>query len=289
MGQPARLPIVIVAEDDPIARSVVVAEVTRAGYIATAHGDGLSALEYLDMDERADALVTGVHMPGSIDGLFLAVEARAQRPYLPVVYIAARPVRAQSMVPGARFLTKPSRIGDLVGLLNGAMGAAAARMMAETWMLRTWTARRFLVAGDGWMEGVTGWRDVTDGMLSELYGTEVHVRREGERAWLTVIGPRDGPSRMEFEYGIPLAQAEVLLGSGTAGVPLDGIRHAVPHGAAAWHLDVYRGRLAGIVIAEVGMRHGMPALDLPSWIGCEVTDDVRFGRMGLQCLSWQRA
>lgn len=289
MAQPARPPVVIVAEDDPVARSVVVAEVTRAGYIAMAHGDGLSALEYLAMGERADALVTDVHMPGSVDGLFLAVEARAQRPYLPVVYMSARPVRAQSMVPGARFLPKPYRIGDLVDLLNGVMGAAAARLMAETWTLRARIARRFLVADDGWMEGVTGWRDVTDGLLGERHGTEVHVRREGGCAWLTVIGPREGPSRTEFEYGIPLAQAEVLLRSGTAGVPLDGIRHAVPHGGDAWHVDVYRGRLAGIVIAEVVLRHVMPDLDLPPWIGCEVTDDARFGRMGLQSLSWQRA
>ncbi|KQP62188.1 response regulator [Methylobacterium sp. Leaf112] len=289
MAQPARPPVVIVAEDDPVARGVVVAEVTRAGYIAMAHGNGLSALEYLAMGERADALVTDVHMPGSIDGLFLAVEARAQRPYIPVIYMSARPVRVQSMVPGARFLPKPYRVGELGDLLHGVMSAAAARLMAETWSLRSRTARRFLVANDGWMGHATGWREVTDGMLGEHQGTEVFVRRDGGCAWLTVAGPRDGLSHTEFEYGIPVAQAEVLLVSGTACVPRSMIRHAVQHAGATWEVDVYRGRLAGIVIAGVRMRHGTTELDLPPWIGREVTEDARFGRKGLQSLSWQRA
>lgn len=289
MSQRARPPVVIVAEDDPVARGLVVAELARAGYLAMPHRDGLSALEYLAMGERADALVTDVHMPGSIDGLFLAVEARAQRPYLPVLYMSARSLRAQSMVPGSRFLPKPYPVGDLVGMLRAVMSASAARMMAETWSLRAEIERRFVVANDGWMDAATGWRRLTDGVLGELHGIKVRVRQAGERAWLAVKGPREGMRRSEFEYEIPSVQAEVLLASGLASEPLVKVRHLVPHGGVIWEVDVYEGALAGLVLAEVELRDETQEFDLPQWVGREVTGDPRFSRKGLQALFWQRA
>lgn len=289
MPQPARPPVVVVAEDDPIARSIVTAELTRAGFLAMPHGDGLSALEYLAMGERADALVTDVHMPGSVDGLFLAVEARAQRPYLPVVYMSARSIRAQSMVPGGRFLPKPHRTGDLVGLLRMAITASAARLMLETWSLHSEIERRFLVANESWMADATGWRRLTDGVLGELNGIKVRVRMDEERAWLTVKGPREGLRRSEFEYEIPRLQAETLLGPEADGQSIVKVRHIVPHRGATWEVDVYEGRLAGIVIAEIELGDEAQKLDLPEWIGREVTGDARFGRKGLQALSWRCA
>lgn len=132
MPKPYRPPVVMVAEDDPAGRKRVAAEINNAGYRAMPLRDGLSALEYLTIGERADALVTDVLMPGSIDGLFLAVEARAHRPYLPVIYMSVRSIRAKSMVPGTRFLPQPYRKDEVVNLLHSVMSAAAARMMVET-------------------------------------------------------------------------------------------------------------------------------------------------------------
>ena len=121
MSVSVRRPVVLIAEDDTIARRIAAAELAQAGYQVIAYADGFSALEYLAMGERADALVTDVHMPGSFDGLFLAIEARSQRPHLPVVYVSGRSVDQAHMVDGARFLEKPYRIGALVGALSTAI------------------------------------------------------------------------------------------------------------------------------------------------------------------------
>lgn len=67
-----RRPVVVVAEDDPIAMRVVTAELEGAGYQVVTCSDGVTALEYVVYGERIDALVTDVRMPGSVDGLFLA-------------------------------------------------------------------------------------------------------------------------------------------------------------------------------------------------------------------------
>lgn len=118
MNNHVRQPVVLMAEDDAIARRIAAAELVQAGYQVIAYADGISALAYLAMGERADALVTDVHMPGSLDGMFLAIEARSQRPRLPVVYVSGRSVDKAQMVSGARFLKKPYRIGALAGALN---------------------------------------------------------------------------------------------------------------------------------------------------------------------------
>lgn len=137
------------------------------------------------------------------------------------------------------------------------------------------------------MQGATGWRQMTDGILGKLHGVEVYVRRDSERAWLSVRGPGIGPDRAEFEYEIPVSQADALHHCGLAGPPLVQGRHVVLHAGQFWMVDAYQGRLAGIVVAEIKMRQGSGDLDLPPWIGREVTDDARFSRSGLQSLAWQ--
>ncbi|GJE74212.1 Sensor histidine kinase RcsC [Methylorubrum suomiense] len=89
----------VVAEDDPIAMRIVAAELEAAGYQAVTCSDGIAALEYVAFGERLDALVTDVHMPGSVDGLFLANEVRSLRPRLPVVYLSGRAVGDRAQVP----------------------------------------------------------------------------------------------------------------------------------------------------------------------------------------------
>lgn len=58
-------------------------------------------------------------------------------------------------------------------------------------------------------------------------------------------------------------------------------RHLVPHGDHVFEVDVFEGRLAGLVVAEVELEHEGQAVDLPPWIGQEVTGDSRFGNYAL--------
>lgn len=277
----------VVAEDDPIAMRIVAAELEAAGYQAVTCSDGIAALEYVAFGERLDALVTDVHMPGSVDGLFLANEVRSLRPRLPVVYLSGRAVEARHMVPGSRFLEKPYAVGRLAVVMRAVMCGAVANLMAETWSLRLETERRFLVRDEGWRAQVVETRRLSDGLIGASGGMKVRVRKDGTRAWLTVKGPRTGFSRMEFECEVSVRQADALLSSVLHDDRIDKVRHSVPHGGLTWTVDVYAGDLEGFVVAEVELGSEDQDVPLPAWVGREVTGDPRFGQGVLRRMDWK--
>jgi adenylate cyclase len=43
-----------------------------------------------------------------------------------------------------------------------------------------------------------------------------------------------------------------------------------------WEVDEFLGGNAGLVVAEVELESAAQAIDLPDWVGAEVSDDVRY-------------
>jgi CYTH domain-containing protein len=140
--------------------------------------------------------------------------------------------------------------------------------------------RKFLVLGDGWRAGATGSRHLRQGYLAREDGVTVRLRLAGAAALLTIKGP-GLLARAEYEYPLPLAEAEEMLGTLCAGRRLAKTRHDVPHGGLVWEVDVFEGALAGLVIAEVELPDAAHPLDLPPWAGREVTHDPRFANAAL--------
>lgn len=134
--------------------------------------------------------------------------------------------------------------------------------------------RKFLVAADDW-RGETVGVPIRQGYLSRGIGTTVRVRRAGAQARLTIKGPVSDGVRPEFEYDIPAAEAEQLLAlCGTALV--EKTRYEVPHRGHVWEVDVFEGRNAGLVVAEIELDSVGELVELPDWVGTEVTDDPRY-------------
>ena len=156
--------------------------------------------------------------------------------------------------------------------------------------------RRFLVSGEGW-------RGVEASFYSQAYlhaepGCTVRVRlskeaagepanqpaneRANERAWLTIKGkPSDsGMSRDEFEYGIPVADAERLVAMATAG-RVEKWRRVVLVDGLRWEVDEFIGRHAGLVLAEIELESETQPFFRPDWLGEEVTRDPRYSNASL--------
>jgi adenylate cyclase len=143
--------------------------------------------------------------------------------------------------------------------------------------------RKFLVASEGWREAALGPpMPIRQGYVVDGAGTgmTVRVRLSGERAWITLKSP-GMLSRAEFEYPIPLGDAEALLAEHCVSPPLSKRRTRVGHGGLVWEVDEFEGRLAGLVMAEVELGNADQAVVLPSWIGVEVTHDSRFQNASL--------
>lgn len=140
--------------------------------------------------------------------------------------------------------------------------------------------RKFLVASVGWRDGVTRVRHLRQGYLTRSGRASVRVRVvDGREAWITVKSTNVGPSRMEFEYAVPVADGEQMLQ--LCGSIIEKVRHDVPHAGHVWEIDVFAGANAGLVLAEVELDRHDAEVAMPHWLGPEVTGDRRYYNSGL--------
>ncbi len=141
--------------------------------------------------------------------------------------------------------------------------------------------RRFLLANDDWRAHVTHVEHFRDGLIARFGGGKLRVRQALDRAWITVKGERVGIARSEFEYEIPIADAEEMLATLCQGPVVEKARHSVPYGGLTWSIDVHEGALAGIVFAEVELSAIDEAVAMPPWAGREITHDPDYKKEAL--------
>ena len=135
---------------------------------------------------------------------------------------------------------------------------------------------KFLVVGEAWREGVTTSTRIVQGYLSRGPRATVRVRVRGAHAFVTIKGPTQGISRSEFEYGIPVVDAEAMLADLADGPVIDKVRHLVPVGHHTWEVDVFAGDNAPLVMAEVELAHADERFERPAWAGEDVSADPRY-------------
>jgi adenylate cyclase len=125
--------------------------------------------------------------------------------------------------------------------------------------------------------------------LARTAGNSVRVRRNEAHGTITVKGPRVGLVRDEFEYRIPVLDAEHMLQNLCITPIIEKVRHWVKFAGMLWEVDVYSGEAAGLVLAEIELMRCDQPFALPRWISSEVTDDVRFRSEGVALGLWRAA
>jgi len=133
--------------------------------------------------------------------------------------------------------------------------------------------RKFLVQGSGWRAGTCV--RICQCYLNRDKARTVRVRMTGDKAFLTIKGQNRGATRAEFEYEIPVADAEQLLQL-SDGPLIEKNRHKVVHEGATWDVDEFLGDNAGLVVAEIELTSEDQPFARPSWLGKEVTEDSRY-------------
>jgi len=135
--------------------------------------------------------------------------------------------------------------------------------------------RKFLVSGEAWRQTAEGTR-YRQGFLSTEPERTVRVRVAGPRGSITVKGKNVGARRAEFEYEIPVADAERMLDTLCKRPLIEKVRYVLAVGVHTWEIDVFEGDNAGLVVAEIELRREDEAFERPEWVGDEVTDDPRY-------------
>jgi CYTH domain-containing protein len=141
--------------------------------------------------------------------------------------------------------------------------------------------RKFLVRDDNWRSQVTHQQEIRDGLIARVDGRKVRVRICDQRATLAVKSRTGGLANAEFEYEIPVVDAEEMMAHHCLRSGLTKTRYFVPHGDHTWQVDVYSGILAGIVLAEVELPSETTELTLPCWVGREVTGDRAYKKFDM--------
>ncbi|MEW9806340.1 CYTH domain-containing protein [Mesorhizobium sp. ZMM04-5] len=136
--------------------------------------------------------------------------------------------------------------------------------------------RKFLVADDAWRSQVEAEIRIRQFYLAVGPDRTIRIRISDDAdAALTLKFSGQGPGRDEFTCPVPLDQADEMQ-SFALGRVIEKCRHHVRHDGYLYEIDVFSGALDGLVIAELETPDAVPAERLPSWLGREVTDDVRY-------------
>jgi CYTH domain-containing protein len=147
--------------------------------------------------------------------------------------------------------------------------------------------RKFLVANNEWRQSAVRSVSIRDGLIAIYKDRKVRVRISGDIATIAVKGPRIGIGRPEFEYEIPMTDAERMLSTICQDDTLEKQRFFVEDAAATWQVDVYSGTLQGVVIAEIELKQESQELILPPWIGKEVTGDSFYKKINMHARALQ--
>lgn len=134
--------------------------------------------------------------------------------------------------------------------------------------------RKFLVVSDAWRGLAQGERYV-QGYLSSVPERTVRVRLAGLACTMTIKGRSVGIARQEFEYSLPIADADALLALCERPL-IEKTRYRIPHAGHLWEVDEFAGVNAGLIIAEVELESEDAKVELPSWVGAEVSHDSRY-------------
>ena len=140
--------------------------------------------------------------------------------------------------------------------------------------------RKFLVIDDAWQADADEGTEIHQGYLATTPERTVRVRVSAKGAWLTIKGASKGAVRAEFEYPIPPDEAANLLALSET-IIVAKTRYHVDHAGRTWEVDVFAGENEGLVMAEIELESEDAAVDLPRWVGEEVTDRPEFQNSNL--------
>ena len=134
--------------------------------------------------------------------------------------------------------------------------------------------RKFLLKSNAWKAGNTGIH-YKQAYLNEPGENTVRVRIEGDKAKLTIKSKSKGIARQEYEYDIPMADAEGLMKLSRTPV-VEKYRYKIMYAGMGWEVDEFMGLNAGLVVAEIELTAEDQSFEKPEWIGDEVSGDKRY-------------
>jgi adenylate cyclase len=136
---------------------------------------------------------------------------------------------------------------------------------------------KLLVTGDSWRKSVSSSSSLSQAYLCTRPGMTIRVRVVDDRtAYLTIKGKQAGIGRPEYEYEIPVDDAQELLGMAQDGYPISKTRHELGDPWPGWVVDEFAGENAPLIVAELEVPAEDTEWEMPEWAAEDVTADSRY-------------
>ncbi|MGK0673342.1 MAG: CYTH domain-containing protein [Halothiobacillaceae bacterium] len=151
--------------------------------------------------------------------------------------------------------------------------------------------RKFLVINDHWRTRAIESVRLRQGYLTaspDCGRASVRVRVDGKQGYLNIKSVTLGIHRHEFEYVIPLDEANEMLDTLVSGAIIDKTRYRVPNGGHVWEVDEFHGDNDGLIIAEIELSSLDEPFELPDWAGADISDDPRYYNVSLAQYPYSR-
>ena len=135
--------------------------------------------------------------------------------------------------------------------------------------------RKYLVTSTEW-KSLSEKKLYRQGYLAINNGGVVRVRTVADKGYLTIKSQRNNLTRDEFEYEIPFEDAEYMLENLCIKPLVEKYRTKINYNGMVWEVDDFIGENEGLVIAEIELEYENQQIDLPNWLGVEVTNDPKY-------------
>ena len=135
--------------------------------------------------------------------------------------------------------------------------------------------RKFIVDNNK-LPHLTNGYTIKQGYIQTVDHTTVRVRIRDKEAFLTIKGKSKGATRLEFEYPVPLHDANDMINKLCQKSLIDKTRYLVDHEGHTWEVDIFEGKNKGLIVAEIELKSEDESFSLPGWVTKEVTDDIRY-------------
>jgi adenylate cyclase len=121
---------------------------------------------------------------------------------------------------------------------------------------------------------------IHQGYLSSNPDLTIRIRLKNDSAYLTFKGKSQGISRKEIEIMVDSSLANELISDFHITL-LEKKRFYIPYGQLTIELDIFEGKLEGLVLAEIELTHENQSIEFPSWFSKEVSNDPAFYNVNL--------
>ncbi|MDO1445260.1 CYTH domain-containing protein [Rhodocytophaga aerolata] len=136
--------------------------------------------------------------------------------------------------------------------------------------------KKFLIKDDSWKNQLTTGVYYRQGYISSHPDRVVRIRTIENMAYLTIKGKTMGAVRSEYEYEIPYEEAIEMLTQLCEKPLIEKIRYKLMYNNLLWEIDEFEAENKGLVVAEVELEDEFQPIDLPPWIGEEVTMQPKY-------------